>query len=167
MDNREDSIDKIETFLKQGALFQAHNLATKSFSENSSVRLIQLLASTESKLGNPDQAIELLTPLYQSNPDDPETSGLLGRAYKDLYRSTGNVELLRKSRDIYLTNFRNSGSYYTGINAATLSALLHDASLTTKTASRVIELAEGSEDFWALATMGEASLLLSHGWCAG
>jgi len=161
MPTETDRISKVETLLNQGAIFHAHNLAQTLIDEGTSTpRVLQLLASSLTKLGQPEKAIEVLSVLHATNPQDSESSGILGRAYKDLFRKSGDKKHLLKSRDIYLNNYLSSGSYYTGINAATLSFLLKDDSRAAILANEVLEKVGTGSDFWSLATKGEAYLLL-------
>ncbi len=102
----------------------------------------------------------------QEKPDE-ETLGMLARIYKDKWRHSGDREMARRSRDMYHYSYRTTGGYYTGINAATMSLLIGDVDLAQELARAVLEQcrkaqAEQGSDYWLLATLGEAELLLGN-----
>ena len=99
-----------------------------------------------------------------------ETWGLLARVYKDLWKQNGQPEIARQSRDVYLKGFYTNGGYYTGINAAAMSAILGEYVLSEELAQQVLNICQsrldsvvdGEEKYWLLATIGEANLLLQN-----
>ena len=82
--------------------------------------------------------------------------------YKDHYKMTADSIFARKSLDTYLNNFEETKSYYTGINAATMSQILGRGKTARSVAQEVIDIATKEESFWAYATIGEAYLLLRN-----
>ncbi len=68
--------------------------------------------------------------LVNEGHSDEETLGMLARTHKDFWLQAQDeatrTEQLRRARDAYLRAYELSGGYWTAINAATLSLLLHD-----------------------------------------
>ena len=145
------------------------------------VRLRQLQARALANSGAAEAALEVLQKLRHDKLLDPkershvETVGLLGRVYKDLWERCTEPkrknDLLRLSAAVYETSYRMHREYWTGINAATLAACLGDEKCAAETAASVREQclaiveksdAAGSADYWALATLGEAALVLGR-----
>ena len=116
-----------------------------------------------SKSGAPQAAMEYLEPVYRQHPEDPETAGILGGIYKELFKKDQNTKYALLSRDTYVKNFSTTKNYYTGINAATMSAIAGQAGRGREIANEIIgSLQSVSSDFWELATLGEASLLTKN-----
>src|SRR5437660_1323759 len=85
------------------------------------------------------------TPAYHHNPHlIDETFGILARTYKDLgfqYRETNPArahKYWKRSFRHYNSAYAKTGSYYTGINAATLSLLLGAPGKARALAERVL-----------------------------
>lgn len=111
----------------------------------------------------PELALETVTPVYQLFPDDPESAGILGSIYKELFKKNQKTSFAIQSRDTYLKNFQATQSYYTGINAASMSAMAGQASKAREIAALVITKVESlPAGFWELATLGEAYLLTKN-----
>ncbi len=155
-----DLIHHIEKLIGQGRNFEARNLAEEALKSTADLRLSQLFAMAMSKSGAPLAAMEYLEPLYHQYPEDPETAGILGGVYKELFKKDQNTKYAILSRDTYVRNFSTTKNYYTGINAATMSAIAGQASRGREIAGEVIRLLENSPPgFWEIATLGEAHLL--------
>jgi tetratricopeptide (TPR) repeat protein len=106
------------------------------------------LALLANRLDRTAEAEQRLGDLVRKTPGDPEARGLLGRVYKDMWRTAWsnapNVEerlalawrnstLARRSLAAYEFGFRRDlGSYYNGINVITLAALLEHAARENK-----------------------------------
>ena len=153
------TIEEIESLIHAGKFFQARlSLESRDISNDS--RYAQQYALALSKTGVPEKALSILAPFHQSNPNDPETAGILGGIYKELFKKKRTSDLAILSRDTYHNNFNQTKSYYTGINAATMSAIVMQGSKARAIAQEVISLIDPSTmDFWELATLGEAYLL--------
>jgi class 3 adenylate cyclase len=74
---------------------------------------------------------------------------------------------LKQSRNLYLKAFINTRGNYSGINAASLSLIMGDTDTAHKLARRVINICseslraeENKRDYWIIATLGEAFILL-------
>ena len=155
-----ESIVQIEDLINHGRYLEARAKADDALLGTESLRLRQLFALSLSKSGAPEAARDYLEPYYKANTEDPETAGILGSIYKELFKKNQQTSLALQSRDTYLKNFEATGNYYTGINAAAMSAMVMQASKSREIAKRVIQsIQPDTIDFWELATLGEACLL--------
>ena len=140
------------------------------------VRLCQLLALALARSGATRQANAMLMQLCREGHRDEETLGILARTHKDLAtQATDPLEReqqLGLAYEFYAEAYRLAGSYWTGINAATLALMLgqrHAAlALAGEVRERCLEELKGMEkgsydSYWPLATLGEAALL-SNEW---
>jgi tetratricopeptide (TPR) repeat protein len=118
------------------------------------------LALLANRLGRTREAEQKLNDLANSIPGDPETQGILGRVYKDMWRTTWsraekleerlslawrNAATARKSLETYEVAIRKDlGSYFNGINVITLAALLEHVAQANKRPAKpeVADLAE-------------------------
>ena len=156
-------ISVIENYLSRGFFFDAHNETIKLLKDNTdNKRLTQLYGLSLARLGETKKAKLVMEKLYLEDNKDPETAGILGRTYKDILRKTRSREYAVKSRDIYLKSFEENNDYYNGINAATMSLIIGDKQKFGELAKKVIDIINPkiNKDFWELATLGEAFLLL-------
>lgn len=152
--------NQVESLINQGRYLEARALSEYTLRTKSDTRLQQLYALALSKAGAPEEARKFLEPIYQNDGTDPETAGILGGIYKELFKKNYDNKLAILSRDTYAKNFEVTRSYYTGINAATMSAIAMQSSKSKLLAKEVIDLiSPETEDFWELATLGEAYLL--------
>jgi tetratricopeptide (TPR) repeat protein len=111
-------------------------------------------------------AQRILGALYEAGERDPETLGIYGRTWMDRYAQSNDISDLRQSRDLYAEAFEASPEdYYTGINAASKSALLgmaDDLERAGQYAARVQKIV-GTDprpgDYWLTATIAETFLL--------
>lgn len=163
MDKEPAVIRNAESLVKSGKFFEAYNSCYRgliNFPDN--LRLHQLFGLSLARLGATQRAYECISRLYRKGHRDPETSGILGRIYKDMWRKTGDMLYARRSRDIYLTSFRHGKEYYPGINAATMSLIIGEKNRSRRIAGQVIENVKKSDrGYWKLAALGEAYLLRS------
>jgi hypothetical protein len=136
------------------------------------LRQVQGLALARS--GSTEQANRVLEALRVAGHLDDETLGILARTHKDLGLHAGGADRrhhLRAARTLYAEAFARSGGYWTGINVATLAALLGDSAESTAMAAKVsaqcreaLELLPPAhpDRYWVLATLGEAALALGR-----
>jgi class 3 adenylate cyclase/tetratricopeptide (TPR) repeat protein len=135
------------------------------------LRLTQLFCLSLIKCGYLIKARDLLSNLVKQGNQDEETLGILGRVYKEMWSiSSGGAPdhpSLRKSRNLYLKAFINTRGNYSGINAASLSLIMGDLKTAHKLARMVINICSESlkeeqnkKDYWIIATLGEAFILL-------
>jgi tetratricopeptide (TPR) repeat protein len=106
------------------------------------------LALVNNRLGNGAKAEEALIRLAKERPGDPEAQGILGRVYKDMWRSTwlgkgGEAEYqleairnaaraVRAIESYNLALRQNLATYYNGINVVSLVSLLNHLADATK-----------------------------------
>ncbi|HYW81692.1 MAG TPA: TRAFs-binding domain-containing protein [Spirochaetia bacterium] len=135
-------------------------------------RLTQLYCSTLIKCGFLITARDLLTDMVKKGHLDEETLGILGSVYKEMWLIEGggapDHAHLVKSRELYLGAFNRSKGFYSGINAASLSLIMGDSEQSDLLARKVIRLCMEAwrrppyGDYWTVATVAEAFLLLSR-----
>jgi len=150
----------IENLIHRGHYLDARAKAEEMLKTEPSLRVQQLYALALSKSGGSEAALAYLEPIHQSNPNDPETAGILGGIYKELFKKNQQTSFALKARDIYLKNFQATNNYYTGINAAAMSAMMMQASKSKEIARQVAQsIPANSTDFWETVTRAEAYLL--------
>jgi len=159
-----ESIQLLEKLVSSGRYLEARQLAESLRNQGlNSIRVDQLMALCLSKSGSPEGALAHLEPVYHQHPHDPETAGIMGGIYKELFKKHQDSKYAILSRDTYFKNFQATKNYYPGINAATMSAIAGRASQGREIATEVISLINlESTDFWELATLGEAYLLTKN-----
>jgi class 3 adenylate cyclase len=134
-------------------------------------RLRQLEALALARNGATRRANELLRELYVEGATDEETVGILARTEKDFALLDADPrsrqDHLTRAADLYAESFRRHGGYWSGINAATLYALRDEPERASALAQAVHEQClalantrEHAADYWLLATLGEAALVL-------
>lgn len=155
------AVQQMEKLVHEGRFLEARSRTELLLKETGDSRLMQLLALSMAKSGAAKAAMDLLEPVYTQHPEDPETSGILGGIYKELFKETRNSRYAILSRDTYLSNFSLTGNYYTGINAASMSAIAGSMSKAKEIARELIaRLDPLSEDVWELASLAEAFMLI-------
>jgi class 3 adenylate cyclase len=135
-------------------------------------RLTQLYCLSLIKSGFLLSARNLLSGMIKGGHLDEETLGILGRVYKEMWLIEGNGAVdhphLAKSRELYLGAFSRSKGPYSGINAASLGMIMGDRENAAALARTVIRLCAerwklpGGRDYWTVATMAEANVLLGR-----
>jgi adenylate cyclase len=158
------TIEHLESLISHGRYIEARINAEEALKTSQDLRYKQLYALAVSKSGMPETALAFLEPVYSQFPDDPESAGILGSIYKELFKKNQSNSFAIKSRDTYFRNFSLTKSYYTGINAAAMTAMAGQASRSRELATEVIALIESNaaNDFWKLATLGEAYVLTKN-----
>lgn len=155
------TVEDIQELLHRGRYLEARVQAEQALRITPDGRLKQLYALALSKSGAPEAARDYLEPYYRSNVNNPEAAGILGGIYKELFKKNHHTPFAQQARDTYLKNFQATGNYYTGINAAAMSAMLMQASKAKEIAAQVAAgIPAETEDFWQMATLAEANLLL-------
>jgi hypothetical protein len=121
-----------------------------------------------SRLGSIREAQKVLRDLLAIRADDDKSLSALGRTYKDLAKFPGPArkKFLERSRAYYLQAYAVNSEYYPAINACTLSLWLNDRGAARRLAGEVKRLCLNSlrsnpDDYWALASIAEAELVLS------
>jgi len=161
MPETRDIINEIESRLQRGLIFDAYNMCKRALKQDEdSLRINQLFALILAKLGVTDQSLSIIQKLYNEGHSDPETSGILARIHKDIHKASKNSDHAQQSRDIYLQSFNDTGEYYPGINAASMSLVLGEIKKAKSIAKQVIKsIDKNNLDYWSLATLGEAFLI--------
>ncbi|MFB2970886.1 TRAFs-binding domain-containing protein [Aerosakkonema sp. BLCC-F183] len=137
------------------------------------VRLQQLLALSLARSGATARANSILLQLLECGHRDEETLGLLARTHKDLWKQATDPEeqnrQLRLAAEGYEQAYQLSGSHYPGINAATMAMLMGNEERAKVLAEEVRQKClqklkpqsqRSSDEYWLLATLGEAALIL-------
>lgn len=129
------------------------------------------MALSLARTGASHMAHGILEELVGDGETDEETLGLLARTCKDLWSTSPDPAEGRRFLTLafqrYLQAYEASQGYWSGINAATTALLLGDGeragALASRVRSRCLGLrasARSGEEYWILATLGEASLIL-------
>ena len=161
-----------QQLFNKGQAFIAYDLAKTGLTHfPGSIKLKQITAQSLNKAGALDEAKRILEPLcveFTPEPDE-ESLGLLASVYKNIWKRTGKKDDARLSRDAYMRASLETGDYWTGINVASMSWLIGEKREATKYAKEVIKICEpvanaekNDKDYWVLATIGEAQLLLGE-----
>lgn len=155
------TVEDIQELLYRGRYLEARVSAEQALRMAPEGRLRQLYALALSKSGAPEAARDYLEPYYKTNVNNSEAAGILGGIYKELFKKNHHTPFAQLARDTYLKNFQATGNYYTGINAAAMSAMLMQASRAKEIAAQVAAgIRADTQDFWEMATLAEANLLL-------
>ncbi len=162
-----------ESILQHGEPLLAYDVISEGLNVlPGDVRLRQLQGLSLARSGATDRANAVLEGLRQEGQAGEETLGMLGRTYKDLAMQASNAaareQYLRRAAEIYAQGFENTGGYWSGINAATMNLLIGNVDSASTLASRVREqckqavFKEGVDEYWPLAALGEAALILRN-----
>lgn len=158
-----NSIQNIRQLIDQGRYLEARLASEALLSSSDDLSVKQVHALALSKSGIPLGAAEFFAPVHREYPNDAETAGIMGGIYKELFRQTQDQKYAILSRDAYLNNFLITHHYYTGINAATMSAIAGKFQRGREIAQEVLSvLPPSTDDFWELVTMAEARLLIKE-----
>ena len=102
------------------------------------------------------------------NIPQQEILGYAARIEKEIWRRSNDPNSARKCRDYYLIAFCTTGGIWTGVNAATMTAVV-GAKEFSRTIAKFINLLcieqlkkTSTPDCWTLATLGETCLLLNN-----
>jgi class 3 adenylate cyclase len=164
-----------QRFLQLGEPLVAYDVAAEALKRTPGhVRLRQMLALALARSGASAQANAVLLSLYEEGSRDEETVGLLARTHKDLATESADAATrdhhLRQAYHYYAMAYRLTSGYWTGINAATVAIMLGRRDEAWALAREVRErchqhidqlVKEGGDPYWALATLGEAALILA------
>lgn len=170
------AVDQLIRGKRYDEAFAALDVALARFP--SSLRLRQFQGLALRRAGKVAEAAYRLNLLVEEGHDDPETIGMLGAVYADLWEAKlgegdtkGARDALEQSRNLYRGAFLKVPSdTYVGINAASKSALLGPEELDTARAiaaevtkrleeARAARSGATSADYWERATEAEALLL--------
>jgi tetratricopeptide (TPR) repeat protein len=156
-------IAHLKNLISKGHYAQARIRAEELLPVNPDITLKQLYALSLSKSGLPEAALEYLESLSGDKEHDPETMGILGGVYKELFKKNQSPKYAILSRDTYNKNFELTKNYYTGINAATMSTLAGQSKRGREIAQQVLSVLKDPEhDYWEAVTEAEAYLLMKE-----
>ncbi len=180
-----DSADSAATYeslgrraLQLGAPLLAYDVAGRGLTHwPDNVRLRQAMALALARSGASAAANEIANQLSDDGHTDGETLGLLARTHKDMWLRATDERIrgkqLDKARELYCKAYRSAvedkqldDAIYNGINAATMTMLTGDVERARAIAGEVrrscTRRLEQDDDYWASATMGEASIILGE-----
>lgn len=135
------------------------------------LELRQLQGLALARSGDTYEANRVLEALRLEGHLDDQTLGMLARTHKDLGLNAAGAERRRHLEAAcsgYAAAFERSGSYWTGVNLATLAVLLGERDRANAVARVVMACCREALDrlppehpdrYWALATLGEACLV--------
>lgn len=156
-----------ETILQLGEPLMAYDVISEGLKHwENNIRLKQLLALSLARSGATLRANSLLLELVAAGELDRETISILARTHKDLWLQTTTPEekqcQLALAAQRYQQAYQLTGNYYPGINAATMTLLKGEEATAREIATQVREqcLQQPEKDYWQLATLGEAALIL-------
>ena len=161
-----------------GRPLQAYDLLSEALRQHPSVP--SLVVQQALALGDchaPERAVALLQSLRQLGHRDTESEGIWARLHKDIWVETRGTVVARRALETayqaYFQAYRRSNwsSYWTGINAATLS-LHRNCPVGAKRLARCVlntcleekarQRRRSDDPYWLLATIGEAYLVLGR-----
>lgn len=135
-----------------------------------SVRLRQLRGLALRRSGRIQEALLELEKLRADGHNDPETLGILAATWTATWKSSRNRDHLERARDLYAQAFeRTPSDTYSGINAASKSAMLGEMDAAKEIAQRVLDIlqkrsaergGQPASDYWEQVTEPEALFLL-------
>jgi tetratricopeptide (TPR) repeat protein len=136
---------------------------------------LALALNRRNNRGDRDRAIRILRDLIQEHGPSPETHGILGRVYKDLYtekQKAGRIgeasAALEEAIRCYMAGFEaDPRDYYPGINAITLSLQQEgeEARRRVQELTPVVSFSVArrngisSNDYWDVATVYELATI--------
>jgi class 3 adenylate cyclase/tetratricopeptide (TPR) repeat protein len=165
-----------ERMLALGEPLVGYDVVTEGLSHwRGDIRLRQLQSFALANSGDLETAKDRLEELRREGRRDEETLGMLAKVYKRFGLLTTDARereaRLRAAAAAYLEAYRETGGSWTGINAATVALLVGEKEQARELARRVhsqclLELESvtqsGADPYWALATLGEAALVLEE-----
>lgn len=174
--NEQECYAAAEKLLRQGHPLLAYDAIRRAGEHaDSSIRLKQLLALALARSGAAEEARRVAFSLFEGGARDEETLGIIARSEKDLARvaRTGQEsrEHLEQSFRAYEMAYRQTGGYWSGINAATVAMHLGNCEFALNTAKAVREQcheqlaalpAQSPARYWIYPTLGEAALILGN-----
>lgn len=157
-------VGEIEHLINGSLYFEANrHLQEVLASDPENLKYKELLALSFSRSGSLQQAVDFFEPVYHAHKDNPEVAGIMGGIYKRLFAKHMDQKYCNLAAEIYEKSYRQTGNYYTGINAASMLQMSGKGMSAKEIAKDIIEkLDEDPNDTWCMATLGEAHLLLKN-----
>lgn len=165
-----------EATLQLGEPLIAYDILKEGLKKSpENLRLKQLMALALARSGASKKANNILTELLAQGNEDVETICLLARTYKDLAKQSKNQTTRQQQLSLaaqkYQQAYQKSQDIYPGINAATLKLISGDSETAEAIAHLVKQQCQAqlppsenltNQDYWTLATLGEACLILQQ-----
>jgi len=167
-----------EQILRIGEPLLAYDVIKEGLSKEmwaDDVRLRQLLSLALARSGATLSANDVLRKLKDQGHNDGETIGLLARTYKDLWAMSPEIKESKTYLESAATNYFSAFQYaekkdliddgiYNGINAAAMFLFCGEKEKTKflirKVRALCLQRLESGEDYWAMATLAEAALIM-------
>jgi class 3 adenylate cyclase/tetratricopeptide (TPR) repeat protein len=162
-----------DEFLRLGEPLIAYDLLSEGLKHwPHDLRLRQLMALALARSGATISANSLLKKLIESDQKDEKTLGLLARTHKDLWSQSLDEQSqqhhLSLAADYYAQAYEHSRNPWAGINAATMALLKGHQDRAEILAQEIRQQCLAtfltspplSDQYWTLATLGEAALIL-------
>jgi len=167
-----DILGRVKTIMATGRFLAAHDEAVSGLQHYPSDPALSYNAVLAiARAGATERAIELYRELGLRGlaVDEPQLKidigALRARLHKDLglqARGDDAANHFQASADAYLDVFRQTGDAYPAINAAALYCWTGDMEKAEDLASRCVAACDGKTDYYSLATLAEAFLLLGQ-----
>ena len=165
-DDPDTSVDTIAALIRQSEYLKAFDLAEQQIDAGGdSVRLRHLAVLALARMGATDRASTLFRELGLDRvTDNEDVLALEARLLKDLaYLASESARpaALMRAAECYERAYHEAGQgYYPAINVASLSALAGENETAVTWARTARDRAAGGTDYYALATLAEAALIL-------
>lgn len=165
-----------EKLLRVGEPLVAYDAASEGLRDfEQDVRLRQLRALALARSGAVEVANAEFKRLYDEGFHDEESVAMLASTHKNIALASAEPEVerlhLAHAYAYYNEAYKLTGKYYSGINAATMAALLGERSRAEALARDVQKICQqemedsklnSSDLYWLAATQGEAALILGN-----
>ncbi|MEO8358730.1 MAG: adenylate/guanylate cyclase domain-containing protein [Vicinamibacteria bacterium] len=164
----------MKALISEGCAAEAFDLACDGLSmHKADITLEYLRALALDRGGNPRLASQYVAELLQRDLSGSlliEALSLAGKAEKRKCQQAGDEQSRREAASAsaiwYERAYQLTGDYFPGINAAAMSLLAGERSLAEQRARELLtafaQTESGSDDFWLLATRGEAHLIVGN-----
>ncbi len=160
----EKTVQSVRAALARGDLLTAYDEVTQGrVPGHSELEYLEVL--THARLGDTDRGLLLYDQYGLAARDDVDSLSLKARLLKDQAFAIGpqpNRDRLMEACGLYTAIYRRTGSSYPAINAATLAHIAGRSRMAASLAQEVVEATatSGKDDYFALATLAEALLVL-------
>lgn len=151
-----------------GLIRAAETLPSDVAEDPQALQLLALALNRRSEGGDQDRAVALMRRLVDETGGDPETFGILGRIFKDRWRTTHDPTDLKEAVSDYRRGFElQPNDFYTGFNAVALLFIQNEPAADAELAGllpRVKEvvqqrLTSGETDYWVFSVALEIAVI--------
>jgi hypothetical protein len=132
------------------------------------MQLVALALNRRSEPGDQDRAVALMRRLVDETGGDAETFGILGRIYKERWRTSGAATDLRAAVESYRRGFElRPTDYYTGFNAVALLFIQDERAADAEIPALLPRVKEALQprlgpdvaDYWAIMVAVEIAVI--------